>query len=61
MVSALKANATNYRNTVAQKGKNLRMWKGMKEHNILSCKEQNLGSKFSLYIGSAGGFNVRKH
>jgi len=42
------------------------MWKGMMQHNILSCEEQNLagtggGLKFSLYIRSASGFNVRKH
>lgn len=61
MVSASKANATNYRNIVAQRERSLGMWKGMKQHNILSCEEQNLGSKFSLYIRSASSFNVRKH
>lgn len=42
MVFAPKANATNYRNIVAQRERSLGMWKGMMQHNILSCEEQNL-------------------
>lgn len=42
MAFAPKANATNYRNIVAQRERSLGMWKGMMQHNILSCEEQNL-------------------
>ena len=50
MAFAPKANATKYRNIVAQRERSLGIWKGMMQHNILSCEEQNLAG-----AGGGGG------
>lgn len=50
MAFAPKANATKYRNIVAQRERSLGIWKGMMQHNILSCEEQNLAG-----AGAGGG------